>query len=73
MTFNPNTIIYLIAVAYNDSPSINFTYRYYENIPPVVEVVCPGAFYYVSGVKICNNTTPVTPPVTTITKIDTKP
>ncbi|CDW73743.1 UNKNOWN [Stylonychia lemnae] len=79
-TVGANQIYYMVVVAYDDSPSINFTYRYYQFTPkanetiitptPNITVTCPGAYYYLYGIKTCNITETT---VQVIQIIDPKP
>ncbi len=41
LNYSPNTTLYLIAVALDASPVLNFSYRYYAVPPPYVPPVVP--------------------------------
>lgn len=45
-----------MAVAYDASPALNFTYTYYYPDPPPID--CNGTTYVIQGVRYCNYSQP---------------
>ena len=55
LDYQPNTILYLVAVALDVNPVLNFTYKYYSVPQPIIIPNCTAAQYltYVNNTYLC--------------------
>eukprot|EP00347_Sterkiella_histriomuscorum_P021819 403332654 len=52
-TFNSDQTVYILAVAYDTSPSLNISYTY-----KWVDLTCNGTYYALNGIRYCNYSQP---------------